>query len=109
MLIMNVRSYTFPVAYRSAKLFKEINPNGLILTGGMHATVALDEMLTIPEFDHICQGPGEGLIVDLVRDPSAFPRVILGVGAKSMADWPLAMARRVDHGKSSGTPARYSN
>ena len=65
-LIMNVRSYTFPVAYRSAKLFKEVNPNGLILTGGMHATVALDEMTAIEEFDRICQGPGENIIVDLV-------------------------------------------
>ena len=88
-LIMNVRSYTFPVAYRSAKLFKEVNPNGLVLTGGMHATVALDEMTAVPEFDKICQGPGENVIVDLVRDPSAFPRVILGTAAKSMADWPM--------------------
>jgi anaerobic magnesium-protoporphyrin IX monomethyl ester cyclase len=40
MMIMNVRSYTFPVAYRSAKVFKEANPDGLVLTGGMHATVA---------------------------------------------------------------------
>jgi len=89
MLIMNVRSYTFPVAYRAAKLFKEVNPNGLVLTGGMHATVALDEMEAIPEFDKICQGPGENLIVDLVRNPHDFPRVILGTGAKSMADWPM--------------------
>lgn len=88
-LIMNVRSYTFPVAYRSAKMFKEVNPQGLVLTGGMHATVALDEMTAVPEFDHICQGPGEQVIVDLVKDPRAFPRVILGVGTKSMADWPM--------------------
>ncbi len=66
MLIMNVRSYTFPVAYRSAKLFKEVNPQGVILVGGMHATVSLDEMTEIEEFDHICQGPGENVIVDLV-------------------------------------------
>jgi anaerobic magnesium-protoporphyrin IX monomethyl ester cyclase len=89
MLLMNVRSYTFPVAYRAAKLFKEVNPQGIILTGGMHATVALDEMIAIPEIDKICQGPGENVIVDLVRDPSAFPRVIVGVGAKSMAEWPM--------------------
>ncbi len=89
MLIMNVRSYTFPVAYRAAKLFKEVNPNGLILTGGMHATVALDEMEEIPEFDKICQGPGENIIVELVKNPHDFPRVIMGVGAKSMADWPM--------------------
>jgi anaerobic magnesium-protoporphyrin IX monomethyl ester cyclase len=89
MLIMNVRSYTFPVAYRAAKLFKEVNPAGIILVGGMHATVALDEMEEIPEFDKICQGPGENIIVDLVKHPHDFPRVIMGVGAKSMAEWPM--------------------
>ncbi len=89
MLIMNVRSYTYPVAYRSAKLFKEINPDGLVLTGGMHATVALDEMLEVPEFDKICQGPGENVIVDLVNNPDAHPRVVIGQGSKSMAEWPM--------------------
>ncbi len=89
MLIMNVRSYTFPIAYKSAQLFKEVNPNGLVLTGGMHATVSLDEMTGIEEFDRICQGPGENVIVDLVKDPLAFPRVVIGVGAKSMAEWPM--------------------
>ena len=88
-LIMNVRSYTFPVAYRAAQIFKKVNPKGMILTGGMHATVALDEMEAISEFDRICQGPGENIIVDLVKDPKSFPRVILGVGAKSMAEWPM--------------------
>jgi radical SAM superfamily enzyme YgiQ (UPF0313 family) len=89
MLIMNVRSYTYPVALKSAKIFKQVNPGGLVLTGGMHATVALDEMEAVLEFDHICQGPGENTIVDLVTDPAAFPRVILSVGAKSMAEWPV--------------------
>lgn len=88
-LIMNVRSYTFPVARKSAQLFKQLNPKGTVLTGGMHATVALDEMTAIDAFDYICQGPGENVIVDLVRDPQSFPRVILGPGAKSMADWPM--------------------
>jgi radical SAM superfamily enzyme YgiQ (UPF0313 family) len=88
MLIMNVRSYTFPAAYRSARMFKELNPGGIVLTGGMHATVALNEMTAIEEFDKICQGPGEEVIVDLVRDPGAFPRVIVGQGARSMAAWP---------------------
>jgi radical SAM superfamily enzyme YgiQ (UPF0313 family) len=89
MLLMNVRSYTFPIAFRAARLFKEVNPNGLVLTGGMHATVALDEMTAIEEFDRICQGPGESLIVDLATHPDKYPRVILGVGAKSMAEWPM--------------------
>jgi anaerobic magnesium-protoporphyrin IX monomethyl ester cyclase len=89
MLIMNVRSYTFPVAYRSAKIFKEVIPEGTILTGGMHATVALDEMTAVEEFDKICQGPGENVIVDLVENPDSFPRVFMGTGSKSMADWPM--------------------
>ena len=45
-------------------------------------------MLAVPEFDHVCQGPGENVIVDLVRNPDSFPRLLQGVGAKSMAEWP---------------------
>ena len=89
-LVMNVRSYTYPVAYRSAQIFKEINPDGVVITGGMHATVAPDEMLAVDAFDRICQGPGENTIVELVKDPFAFPdRLVTGQGAKSMADWPM--------------------
>jgi anaerobic magnesium-protoporphyrin IX monomethyl ester cyclase len=88
-LIMNVRSYTFPFAYKAANAFKKVNPEGVVVTGGMHATVAPDEMEAIQEFDRICQGPGESIIVDLVKDPLSFPRTVVGIGAKSMADWPL--------------------
>jgi anaerobic magnesium-protoporphyrin IX monomethyl ester cyclase len=88
-LLMNVRSYTFPVALRAAQLYKQVNPRGTVIVGGMHATVALDEMTEASVFDHICQGPGEETIVDLVRDPAAFPRVVHGRGARSMADWPM--------------------
>jgi radical SAM superfamily enzyme YgiQ (UPF0313 family) len=89
MLLMNIRSYTYPVGRRAAEIFKEINPDGVVLTGGMHATVALDEMEAVEAFDKIVQGPGEQTIVDLARSPHDFPRVSLGVGAKSMADWPM--------------------
>ena len=89
LVIMNVRSYTYPGAKKAAEIFKEENPNGIVLAGGMHATVALDEMLDVPVFDKICQGPGENIIVDLVRNIHDYPRVIMGVGAKSMAEWPM--------------------
>jgi len=89
MALMNVRSYTFPPGQKAAQIFKEVNPNGIVLAGGMHATVAPDEMLEIAAFDHVCQGPGEKVIVDLVRDPSAFPRLVQGVSAASMAEWPM--------------------
>ena len=89
MVIMNVRSYTYPVALRAAQIFKEVNPNGLVIAGGMHATVAPDEMEAVAEFDKIIQGPGEKTIVDLVQNPQDFPRMIQGEGARSMADWPM--------------------
>jgi radical SAM superfamily enzyme YgiQ (UPF0313 family) len=87
-LLMNVRSYTFPVAAKAAEIFKLVNPRGMAIVGGMHATVAVDEMEAVCAFDTICQGPGENVIVDLVRNPQAFPRVVQGTSARSMGDWP---------------------
>ena len=52
----------------------------------MHATVASDEMLAVPEFDKICQGAGEKVIVDLVKDPAAFPALLPGQSAPR--PWP---------------------
>jgi radical SAM superfamily enzyme YgiQ (UPF0313 family) len=89
MLLMNVRSYTFAQACQVAAIFKQVNPEGVVLAGGMHASVALDEMVADANFDHICQGAGEQIIVDLAANPGAFPRVITGQGAKSMGEWPF--------------------
>lgn len=89
MLLLNVRSYTFPIASRTAAIFKELNPQGIVIAGGMHATVAAQEMLSIPAFDIICQGPGEDVILDLVTHPERFPRLVQGAGPKSMAEWPV--------------------
>jgi len=88
MLLLNVRSYNFNIGLQVARLFKSINPRGVVLAGGMHATVAPEDMTSEPAFDHICQGSGEKIIVDLARDPSKFPRLIQAKGAQSLADWP---------------------
>ncbi|MBI2264295.1 MAG: B12-binding domain-containing radical SAM protein [Armatimonadetes bacterium] len=88
-LVMNVRSYTFPFAYKAACTFKEVNPRGLVLVGGMHATVSPDEMEASEVFDRICQGGGEKDITGLLKDPLAYPRVFAGQGARSMEDWPM--------------------
>lgn len=88
-MLMNVRSYTYPLARRAAKIYKEINPDGLVIVGGMHTVVAPEEMEEVREFDKICSGPGESIIVDLVRNPDLFPRVFKGKGAKSMSEWPV--------------------
>ena len=93
LLLMNVRSYTFPLGREAAQIFKRTNPDGLVVTGGMHATVALQEMESVGEFDRIVRGAGEQIIVDVATDPLAFPRVITGASAASMDDWP-----RIDRG-----------
>lgn len=86
--LMNVRSSSFADARHAAGLFKQVNPEGVVIVGGMHASVALGDMEAVEAFDHICRGPGEGVIVDLAKHPAAFPRVVDGIGAKSMAEWP---------------------
>ena len=89
LLLMNVRSYTFPLARQAAEIFKKINPAGLVLVGGVHASVAPGEMAEVKAFDKICQGPGEMIITELVKAPLAGERIIKADGAKSMAQWPI--------------------
>ena len=88
MLIMSVLSFNYPFAVKCARLFKEVNPEGIVIVGGLHASVAIDEMTSVKEFDYICKGPGEKIIIKLVTEPEKFERVIEGRGEKSMADWP---------------------
>lgn len=87
-LLMNVRSYTYPLAVHAARLFKKKNPGGVVIVGGMHAMVAPGQMEMVPEFDIIVKGSGEKCICDIVRDPSGFPRTVSMRGAVMMDDWP---------------------
>jgi radical SAM superfamily enzyme YgiQ (UPF0313 family) len=87
-LIMSVLSFNYPLAVKCARLFKELNPEGIVIVGGLHASVAIDEMISVKEFDYICKGPGEKTIIQLVTEPEKFERVIEGKGEKSVANWP---------------------
>jgi radical SAM superfamily enzyme YgiQ (UPF0313 family) len=87
-IIMNVRSYRFGPAKMIARAFKDMNPDGIVLVGGMHASVAPEDMEAVEEFDHICKGPGEKVIVDLVKNPGDFPKIFDGPKSARMEDWP---------------------
>ena len=89
MLIMSVLSFNYPFAVKCAKFFKKVNPDGIVVVGGLHASVAIDEMISNKEFDYICKGPGEKIIIELVTEPKRYKRVIDGKGEKRMAEWPL--------------------
>jgi radical SAM superfamily enzyme YgiQ (UPF0313 family) len=88
LLLMNVRGHTFGDARHAARLFKEMNPDGTVIVGGVNASVAPGAMADVEWFDRICRGSGENLVRDLVSDPAAFPRVVEGSPAGSMDDWP---------------------
>ena len=83
MLLMNVRSYTFPSACKAAQIFKQVNPQrpGAGRRHARHRRAGRDAGRS-PSSTTICQGPGEKVIVDLVQDPAAFPRLVQGEGAK---------------------------
>lgn len=89
MLLMNVRSYNLSYAEQAARLFKKANPNGWVIVGGMHATLSPEELVNNPDFDRICQGDGENIIIDLASDPSSFDRMTKGKSSKSLNDWPF--------------------
>lgn len=88
-LALNVRSYNWPMARKAAEIFKAVNPEGIVMAGGIHPNVAPWEMEESEAFDHIVSGGGELTFVDLVSDPSSFPRLIRGEQAKDMGSWPL--------------------
>lgn len=70
LIAMNVRSWRFPWARRAAEIAKAVNPAVRVWAGGMHASVALDEMLSADCFDLVWQGEAEPDWVDMLRgDP----------------------------------------
>lgn len=87
-LCMNVRSYNLSQAKKAARLFKERNKDSVVIVGGMHATIAPDEMLAVEYFDVVCCGPGEEVIVDILRNPRDQPRRVAGKGVETLDHWP---------------------
>lgn len=90
LLLMNVRSYNWPMAKMAAQLFKQANgERGIVVAGGMHATVSPEQICAFPFVDHVCTGNGEKTILELARNPSEHPRLVRSEGFASMADWPM--------------------
>lgn len=51
--------------YELAKLFKRANPHGKVIIGGVHPTLLPEEAINYA--DHVVQGEGEKIIVDLLK------------------------------------------
>ena len=50
---------------QAAKWIKEAAPKIPIICGGVHAMLASEEVIALPAIDMVCQGEGEGAIVEL--------------------------------------------
>ena len=89
LLAMNVRSWRYIYARRAAEIFKQVNPGAQVWVGGMHATVALDEMLAVPEFDVIVSREAEQTWLDLLQSGGSEQRVIIGKGVSDLDSLPF--------------------
>jgi len=60
-------SLDYGIARRCAQIAREVNPHVVIVIGGIHATVATEQVLAEPVFDHVVAGEGEISFVDLLK------------------------------------------
>ena len=67
-LLMSVLTFNFQYAVLCAKIFKEVNPDGKVIVGGVHVTVDPEGIKQVKEFDIIVQGPGEKVIVSAIKE-----------------------------------------
>lgn len=68
--IFGISAMTTNIAksYQIAKRIKAIDSNAFVLMGGIHPTVAPEEVLRSPDVDFLIKGEGEDPLLDLVRE-----------------------------------------
>ena len=79
---ITMMSCDFNRAMKAADIIKEVNSNIVIVAGGVHPTVATDEVAHNQNIDHIITGEGEISFVNLldaIRDNNRPERIIMGI------------------------------
>ena len=89
LLAMNVRSWRYIYAKRAAEIFKAVNPNSQVWAGGMHATVAPEEMAAVPEFDVIISREAEATWLDLLQQGGSNDRIVSGESVDDLDSLPF--------------------
>lgn len=59
------KSPSYPSCLKLAEEFKKINPQGITVLGGPHATMATEDVLRDGRFDFVVRGEGEQTMLDL--------------------------------------------
>lgn len=100
-------SLEYDIARQCARIGKEVNPRVVTVIGGIHATVAPEEVLTEQLFDHLVVGEGEISFVDLLRDletGQSANRLITGVQPADLDALPFADRELFDYSGELTTP-----
>lgn len=87
-LLMSIMTFNFKYAVTVARIFKECNPNGRVIVGGVHASVDLAQMINTKEFDTVIQGPGENVIVDMINNLCEGQTYVTKHLNNSLNSWP---------------------
>jgi radical SAM superfamily enzyme YgiQ (UPF0313 family) len=71
---VSIMSPDYPYAVRAARIIKECCPSAVVIAGGIHPTIAPDELSANPDFDYIVRCEGEEAFVSLLQKLSAGAR-----------------------------------
>jgi anaerobic magnesium-protoporphyrin IX monomethyl ester cyclase len=91
-LAISVMTSTAPRGYEIAERFRELNPNGRIIAGGVHATFLPEEAALFA--DHVVVGEGEPVISDLVNNGGE--QIVQGRPVENLDDLPFPDFSLVD-------------
>ena len=78
MVAISMMSSDYPQAMKAIEIIKELNPKTKVIVGGIHATVAPDELKENKNIDYILFGEGEITFPEFLENPSNFKREIKG-------------------------------
>lgn len=79
---ISMRSCDFNTVMKAVGIIKEVNREIVTTVGGVHPTIASDEVALNDKIDHIITGEGEIGFVDLlekIRDGGSTERIIIGI------------------------------
>ncbi|MCM8760832.1 MAG: cobalamin-dependent protein, partial [Candidatus Omnitrophica bacterium] len=62
---ITIMSPDFPYAIKAVDIIKEVNPRAVIIVGGIHPTIAPEELTYNPKIDYIVRCEGEQAFVSL--------------------------------------------
>jgi len=75
---LSMMSSDYPQAMKAIDLIKEVRPESKIIIGGIHVTVAPDELRDNQKIDYLFFGESEITFPEFLKNPSSFKREIKG-------------------------------